>query len=39
MNNVPEYRKRVGSYHCSASGATQSLDDQEQGKSVKQSVT
>ena len=27
MNNIPEYRKRVGSYHCSASGATQPLDE------------
>ena len=27
MNNIPDYRKRVGSYHCSASGATQPLDE------------
>ena len=27
MTNIPEYRKALGSYHCSASGATQSIDE------------
>jgi hypothetical protein len=27
MTELPEYRKRTGSYHCSASGATQPLDE------------